>query len=304
MEKLLKQLVGKKRKPLVVDGQLLCINRVPVMVELQHYSICFYLRDKNTEVDRAEGTKLMSDALATSMGYYAQMTGKEAYKSPVLSGIVDNFTGAIVITSNYFEQLLEISTTSDLAQCTAKQFETIIDFTANYTFNYYTVFLQLYSRRLISPQTPMIVRGHLIAGLFQPLEVSSAIISPLVLTANKWFTEIFSSDEVRLPIETSVGKRLELSCVASCDIIERIQFILQGGASPRLRVVKKLDRRHWMFMVTLSLLRQLDGERMQLLVKYYGRIYKELGESEAEALLCADLVRCGDKIKSSIRSVR
>lgn len=66
-----------------------------------------------------------------------------------------------------------------------------------YINNYYDIYNYLFNRRLMATHMPSFVKGHLVAGLFQPIMCSTELIpSPLIYPAVASVRTLLSGDSL------------------------------------------------------------------------------------------------------------
>lgn len=286
MASLLSDLLSGKGKPLICNGKLLMYGRQLIFVrESTNYSAIFTATSRNNaagagaEINLTTGESgpdkegkepepltersLINSILDFDRKYAAAWGRSPDSVSPnsIHKGI-DPYTGAIVLESELYHRMMDPyefhrtdRTYTDAAQ------KIRAGLLLEYINNYYDIYNYLFNRRLMATHMPSFVKGHLVAGLFQPIMCSTELIpSPLIYPAVASVRTLLSGDslavrdgagniEIRLePTETS-NRGLNLTCVSMYDFCRRFAPSDADGENGPLLVPKQLDKRVFMFVL-------------------------------------------------------
>lgn len=260
-------LLGGVKRPVILNGQLLCVDRTPVLVSRPAYHVEYKLAGTDKYVSADDGEELIASKSAAFVRKYGDiLSGTNSNPAEYLPASVDSYTGAIVLETKAFSEISRVDLHSGEFQLAKTTADLIKQFAAEYTENWFEIYLYLFNRRLSAQHMPYSVRSHLVAGLFQPLVVETRnILSPLRYGENQWFYNIFKEYEENLSLLGDNDKRISISCVAMCDIADIF----------RVPPMFNLDRNVWMFIVELLLLRQLNGEAAVQMTRRYPRLFSK-----------------------------
>lgn len=295
----LKGLLGKTKRAIVVNGQLLKAEKRRVVVSLNRYRTEYALMGTSTVYSEEKGDKLILNRIAEFDQRYRIMSDLKAV--PSLNSpdeenqfeiYVDPYTGAIIIESPTYKALYSPHMHEIGVQHTPQVAEAVLSFVREYTINYMDLFLHLFSRRISSPYSPISTRCHFVAGFFQPLMVeSSAIRSPFSFGQHKWFYDLFADEEKFLERSYDSSRKLNLSCVALCDIASKFNA----------KVIPEFKREVWMFMCLFTILNQIDKEDALQLRNAHDRLFQGIMEGADERLLLANMMQYVDRIRKAVR---
>lgn len=294
MVTLLKGLLGKVKRPIIVNGKLLTVGRSQVVVGLTNYHVVFSVLGSGDELDTEAGETLIKKSLQQfSEQFGAILDGSDIVDSQEsLDAFVDSFTGAIVIESQTYRAIYAERMHESGTQHRPEVALLVKDFVTYYTNCWMDIYVNLYNRRIGSPHSPIATRAHFVAGFFQPLLISSAALrSPLEFGQNEWFYQIFSDSEEFLERSHDYVRNLSLSCVAMCDIANCFN----------VPVVTELDRLDWVLMCMLVLLSQLDKDASVELSKRYGSIFKRIMGRKESVVLFSSMMDYANKIRTAVR---
>lgn len=295
----LKGLLGKTKRAIVVNGQLLKVDRRRVVVSLNRYRTEYALMGTSTVYSEEKGDKLILDRITEFDTKYRIMAELKAIPALDDAGnanqfeiYVDPYTGAIIIESPTYKALYSPHMHEVGVQHTPQVAEAVLSFVQEYTMNYMDLFTHLFSRRIASPYSPITTRCHFVAGFFQPLMVeSSALRSPFSFGQHKWFYDLFASEEKFLERSYDSSRKLNLSCVALCDIATKFSA----------KVIPEFKRETWMFMCLFTILNQIDKDAALQLRNDYGRIFQGIMEDEDTRLLLGNMMQYVDRIRKAVR---
>ena len=289
----LKGLLGKNKRPIVVNGELLKNGRNLVVACLNNYKVEFSLLGTNTEWSVEKGTTFINERISKFVSDFGGILGKDIGADEA-TAYVDAFSGAVIIETLSYQALSAEHMHDRNVQHAPQVAQLLTRFLAEYTYNYMDIFVYLFNRRIAASHAPIITRGHFVAGLFQPLIVETkALRSPLSFGGNAWVLDIFAEQAEWLERSQDYARGLNLNCVASCDIASVFG----------VPVVTQMDRKNWMLMLELCLLTQLEKERGLQLRDWYGLIFNSIIESDAQRGLFAAMMDYTNKLRTGVRVV-
>lgn len=262
----LKGLLGKTNRPIVVNGKLLTSGRSPITACLQNYHVTFNVAGTQNEIPSDVADAMITSYLLEFREKYDSVLAGTNIVTDGVEADVDSFTGAVIIETPSYKRLLEQDMHDLRHQFNQKVTALAHDFIVDYTSNWFDNYLCLFNRRIAAQHMPINVRSHFVSGLYQPLVVgTSKLPSPLSYGCNEWFLNILHNDEEYLETDTGSNRKLNLSCIAMCDIAKAFN-------TP---VVFELDRKVWMLMVELLLLSKLDDAASSMMVRRYQHLFQK-----------------------------
>lgn len=255
MNQLSELISGTAKRPIIINGRLLTDEGQMVMARRESYRVEFirvgYGRQESVVED---GEGLMLRAVSAFNEKYGRIMGQGGGAHTDFMANVDTFTGAIVLHNAVFDTLMDKDNAQRLHDPT-QQFPVDIqnllrNFMVDLVAGYFIIYARLFNRRLMASHMPMFVKGHLVAGLYQPLVVATKFIdSPFRMGEFQWLTSYLNSPavlETYLERMYDTARGIELTAIAMSDLCTKLH----------LPLVKEMDRLHWMFMlcvVTLGL---------------------------------------------------
>lgn len=298
MASLLSELLSSKGKPLICNGRLLMYGRQLVFArESSNYSVVFTAASRNNksgagseinlttgEGTSAEGTekqteaiteKTVIDSLLEFDRKYAPAWGRAAdsVSASKIERAIDPYTGAVVLESELYHKMMDPYEFHRTDRNYTEQAQQIrAELLLDYINNYYDIYTYLFNRRLMATHMSSFVKGHLVAGLFQPIICSTELIrSPLDYPAVASFMSLLHGEsgaitdgagniEIRLEPTENSNRGLRLTCVSTYDFTRRFQatydYVRPNPDSDErvrvdlpLRVPKQLDKRVFMFIL-------------------------------------------------------
>ena len=267
METLLKSLLGKTKRPIIINGSLAKLgDRSPIFASLSGYALLF-------ETSGVQSVVIDTDnMLAAIQNELNEWDAK--YNLPALVNVakgydylfrVDNFTGALIIQSPLFQVMADPANHGQGKQQQQSVQDAFAQFLADYTADYFEVFLYLLNRRITAQHMPVKVKGHLTGGFFQPVIVETEYIrSPFSYPAFDWLVGMLVQRSIVLEHHADSNRRLDLTCIAMCDLAECFGLQLP---------VVELDKRVFLLMLCMTALSRLDMERANALGKKYGKLF-------------------------------
>lgn len=247
MVKVLQGLLGKTKCPLILNGKLYCIRNNPVLVSLSKYTLEFRTARDDELLDSDQQLEEMRSQLIATESY---LLGRDIEWANIrYTADVDTFSGAIVIRSAAYSQMFNPENYELGIQHTPEVLEKLRKLMVDYISDYYAIFARLLSRRITAQHMPVQIRSHLVAGLFQPLVVSTKLIpSPMEFEWNRWYTDLFGDNNTYLERSADTTRKLNISCIAMCDVADTFD-------TP---VIFELDRKAFMLMSMLLITTQID----------------------------------------------
>lgn len=293
MVKLLKGLLGKTKKAVVVNGRLLSVDRKHVTAFMNNYRIEFEVMGTGQALNTDQGINLIVKELKEFNERYAGIV-LDSQAQDYIEAFVDAYTGAVVIENTAYKMLYDRANHAVGVQCMAVHERYLRQFISEYTFNYMDSFVFLLNRRIAAQHMSMQVRGHFVAGFYQPLVVDTVgTASPFTFGEHAWFRQIFEPYEKHLEHTSDSNRKLELSCVASCDI----------SAIFGCPVVPQLERDRWMFICLVVALSQLDKEQSLNLTRRYGRMFESIISDEGRKELMSRMMLYAEKARKAMRVI-
>lgn len=279
----LSDLLSSKGKPLICNGKLLMYGRQLVFArESTNYSVVFTTASRNnnsgagSEIILSEGTtedgedkvvlneKTLIDSLLDFDRKYASAWNRtpESVSPKNLFKAVDPYTGAVILESELFRKMMDPyefhRTDRNYNEAAMKiRAELLLD----YINNYYDIYTYLFNRRLMATHMSSFVKGHLVAGLFQPIICSTELIrSPFDYSAVAQVLTLLSGDHaairdsagdivVRLEPTENSNRGLTLTCVSMYDFCNRFNPRENIESGRPLLVPKQMDKRVFMFVL-------------------------------------------------------
>lgn len=294
-------LLGKFGRPMIVCGQLVIHNHSIVLASLDNYHV--YFRTQDGEILEVEGVEsLLTNIIVEFERKYAQMRlgFKQEHVDLENSAIAnveasaDMFTGAIVIRSALYREMSKLELHSHDVQLSAKQAELVREFAVEFIENYYHIYCTMFHRRIVAQHMPMQVKAHFVKGLFQPLIVETDLIrSPFKYGENEWIYALFKPCEVYLERKEHSVRKLNLSCLAMCDVA-RIY---------NTDVVTEMDKRQFLLLLCMSCLHVLDIERSVALTARYKRVYNSILATESGKNLMSQMINYAESSHRQLKVV-
>lgn len=285
MGSLLSDLLSSKGKPIICNGKLLMYGRQLIFArEDTNYRVVFTATSRNNEANSGSGEinltmgegsnteeqaiteKSVIQGLLDFDRKYAPAWGRSP-ESVTAAGIVkgvDPYTGAVVLESELYHRMMDPKEfhRSD-RNYDAAAMNIRVELLLDYVNNYYDIYRYLFNRRLMATHMSPFVKGHLVAGLFQPVICSTELIrSPMEYPALSGFMSLLHGDtailsdgggniEIQLEPTENSNRGLKLTCVSMYDFVQRFHPEDENGEgnAKRLYVPRQLDKRLFMFVL-------------------------------------------------------
>ncbi len=286
MASLLSDLLSSKGKPVICNGKLLMYGRQLIFArENTSYSVVFTATSRNNKANNGaseinlttgEGAGEKDDACTEETVIeglldfdrkYAPAWGRtpDSVSASKIVRSVDPYTGAVVLESELYHRMMDpyefhrADRNYDEAAMRIR-----VELLLDYVNNYYDIYRYLFNRRLMATHMSSFVKGHLVAGLFQPVICSTELIrSPMEYPALSGFMSLLHGEsamiidgggniEVRLEPTENSNRGLKLTCVSTYDFVKRFHPSPtkgEEGQPERLYVPKQLDKRIFMFVL-------------------------------------------------------
>ena len=298
MDTLLKSLLGKSKRPMIINGSLAKLGqRSPILASLSGYSLVFETGGSvATTIEKDEMLEAIQEEMNNWDAKYNDSHLVSAARDKDYCFKVDNFTGALIIQSPLFQVLADVANHNPDRQQPAVVKDMLKSFVADYTIDYFEVFLYLLNRRITAQHMPVRVKGHLTGGFFQPVIVETdGIKSPFGYPEFGWLFDDLNKRSVTLEYHTDSSRKLDLTCIAMCDLSEFF-----GIRYP----VVELDRRIFLLMLSMTSLSQLDIEKANKLGEQYSKLFAVAVTSPLERALrdSSRILTDEDKHRLSLRN--
>lgn len=278
-------LSDKMRKPVIINGRLFTDGNAIIMLRREKYRvIVIKVMPGQQEEILENGDELLvgfADAFDQKYGSLFNDGGKPRQEDANYFANVDPFTGAIVLKNELYTRLLDKDNEfrfHDPSFQLKTPVQTVVDeFVKEFVMNYFEIYSYLLNRRLMASHMPVKIKGHLVAGLFQPIVVGTKHIDcPLHLGEFSWFFDSLNSPtQVEKPLESiyETSRGLELSAVAMSDFSQRFY-------TP---CAQNLNRLYFQFILyTILLNTHKDGTAAEM-VKRFRRIYHAMEQGRGDA---------------------
>lgn len=268
---------GKLRRPLIINGKLVVMHNAIVTVRRENYHVVFSCRGRSGEETMIDDGDSLLDQYATEFNTRYEVTStRDREAMTKFTASVDPFTGAIVLKNGLYERLLdrydELHFHDGTRQFMQTTQDTITDFVKQLSLDYFEIFRVLLSRRLMASHMPIKIKGHLVAGLFQPLTIATKYIDcPFTLGEFAWMTQLLNSPEVlteRLEGVSETSRGLEITVIAMSDFSSKF-----GVPCP-----KELNRIYFQFCLYTMLLEALVPGGGSAMSQGYPRVYRQIEE--------------------------
>lgn len=296
----LKGLLGKSPRPIVVCGRPLMDDRALITASLENYRVVFKNSRYGHIIDSGNGIARLHQAVQSFeeefggiLQGYTRGTSDNGDEVQV-HACVDSFTGAVIIETDSYRELIKQRLHSSEMQLTVTQEVIVRKFAVRHLQNYCEIFTLLFNRRIVAQHMPIMIKCHMVKGLFQPLVVETVNLpSPFRYDENKWLYDVLRPSEVFLEHKEDGVRKLNFSCVAMCDI----------ASAFNTRTIQELDRRSWVVMLTLICLSQLSQESSQETFKRFGYYTQRLKEGAPERALFDAMSTCAFSRNKTIAKI-
>ena len=293
----LKGLLGKSYRSIVICGKVFTLDKQMVVVRAENYHEYFVLagRDSRLDTDRIYG--LMSAAVhkfEQEFGVLLRPYDAENEENFGVTCSVDSFTGAIVIETFAYKELISKRLHNSDLQLSVKQAELIKKFAVSQWVDYYDLYCKLFNRRLLSQYMPYKIKSHFVAGLFQPLVVETELLpSPLTYGEASWLYSYLRTREVLLESRAETARKITITAISSYDIAQLFQC----------NIIREWDRKAFMFVLTIAALDQLDREAGVALTKQHKYTFNKIMNDQNTTNLLSNIMQYGLDINKSLRVV-
>lgn len=271
------------KRAVIINGKLVTNKGRTVYVKMAsnyHISFLTVLPNKE-EVELPEGDMLLDSIAAEFNEKYKSLANGNEDLLIHFQANIDSFTQTVVLKNGLYNFLIDKGDENHLHDGT-RQFQEdaqvlLKEFVVESIINYLEIYIFRIGRRLTGGHMPAIVKGHLVAGLYQPLVVQTKHIEcPLKFGELSWFLNYLNSPEsVEEYIErTQETKRgLDLSVIAISDL----------NAKFSTPIIRELNRVHWLFILYASILGRLDQNGSSRFIAKYQNLYKAITENRGVA---------------------
>ena len=290
----LKGLLGKTPRPIIINGKLLCEGRNPIRVYMSSFKEVYRVSGTQKELTSEQAEEMINSAITEFRTKYDSVLVGTGYDPNEVSGTVDSFSGAIILNSKSFTVLASEENHRTGVQHTANVAALLKQFMVEYICNYYDIYVYLLNRRISAQHMPSIMKAHFTHGLFQPIIVSTADIkTPLAYDENAWMHHAFRSEEKYLERQEDGNRKLNLSCIAMCDIARIFN-------AP---IVLDMDRKEFVLITLLCVLSQLDQTASQELSKKYSSTFSNVMNERSRVELFSAMMKYATKTRTALKVV-
>lgn len=269
-------LSDKGKKPIIINGRLAMDGNAVLMLKREKYRVnVIKVLPGRQEVLLDEGDDVLSNlAEAFNKKYMGALGMSDTEELKQHYANVDPFTGAVVLKNELYNQLLDKGNKRHFhdgtIQFKAQLQDTLDEFTKEFVMNYFEIYSYLLNRRLMASHMPVKIKGHLVAGLYQPIIVGTRHIDcPLSLGEFSWFLDAINNPtpcEERLESEFETTRGLELTAISMYDFSKKFN-------TPCL---KNLNRLYFQFILYTNLLNILKDGNASEMVNRFKRIYQSM----------------------------
>ena len=286
---MLNQLSGllsdKMRKPIIINGKLVTEGNAVIMLRREKYRvIAIKVMPGQVEEVIENGDELLVSLVNDFTQKYGSLFnngGKQPAEDINYFANVDTFTGAIVLKNELYVRMLDENNEFKFHDTTFQlksPVQAVVDeFIKEFTLNYFEIYSYLLNRRLMASHMPVKIKGHLVAGLYQPLVVGTKHIDcPLRLGEFSWFFDYLNTPspcEKQLESVYETSRGLELTAVAMCDFAQKFY-------AP---CAQNLNRLYFQFILYSILLDFWRDGSASLMVKRFRRIWRSMENGRGDA---------------------
>lgn len=294
---------GKVRKPLVLNGQLVMDGQSLVTVHRDNYAVAVTkMIGGSTEVEVKDPEALLASYADAFNKKYSGVASRGDGDLVSFYANVDPFTGAVVLKNGLYQKLLDRGNDHhfhDGRMQFKPEIQSIVtEFNKEFILNYFEIYSYLFNRRLMSSHMSVKVKGHLVAGLFQPLVVRTRHIDcPMELPEFQWFFDYLNSPgncEKQLESVQETVRGLQLTAIAMSD------FSAKFGTP----CVKEFNRLYFQFILYTILLDTLAEGSASLMPQKFKKIYRTMQAGRGDAANALPFfTACIDGIKACRRQI-
>lgn len=285
------------KRPIILNGKLLTDQGSTIYVSLQdNYKLRFTKRNRDrseTEIEDYQMKLKIDTEISSFNKIYEVFESSNSSLSKNFTRGIDNFTQAIVIKSGMFTHLLDVDNTAhfhDGSMQFIPEVRVLLNkFITDYTTGYFEIFSHLMNRRLMTNHMPFIIKGHLVAGLYQPLIVETKFIdSPLRCKRFSWLMDCLNYPSTVVEIlETKFdnNRSLGLEVISMADLEEKF-------STPCLRNLSRVD---WMFMLLICVLKYISDSSCAEFVQAHSGLYNSIVQPKPERVPVSKFLLTLDK---------
>lgn len=219
----LKELVGEKRHPIIIDGQLLKSKNGNILYAQglgKNFSIFTLDRQyKEVTLNLSDVTSYLDKIVEDSMTKYYNLVNNPSKTESIHSALTCKSTGILVLKTPYYALLSsdKIQNANNLPKHVEKALH---HFLLDELINYYLIFIRIFKPR-ISRINKTFVKAHLVQDLFVPFRVSTKeILCPFNYPYfNTLFSKLILCEE-KLSTTADRLVNFDLTAVAACDFAD------------------------------------------------------------------------------------
>lgn len=297
MVRQLSGLVSEKvKKPIILNGKLVVDDGALVLARREKYSVIFSKSVGGKEVTIENAEDILNAYADAFNSKFSGVFSRVDTNATSFHANVDSFSGAVVLKNGIYTALLDKSDENHFhdgrMQFRSQVQDLITEFNRDFIFDYFDIYQLLLDRRLMASHIPAKIKGHLVAGLYQPLVVRTRHIDcPLELPEFQWFFNHINSPEIceeRLESVQETARGLELTVIAMSD------FSKKFGT----KCMRELNRRYFQFILYAILCGQLNPGFSAAMCQRYKNLYRYLqtGNGDTEGVY-SFLLECSDGIQ-------
>lgn len=292
-------LSGRLKKPIIINGRLVTMDNRILMASRDNYKVIFTLVGAGTtETVIENGEEIIEKRAVEFNRKYSKIYGRQNDDVTQFSASVDSFTGAVILKNPLYEFLLDKNDEQHFhdgtRQFTEDTQKLITEFTKELVINYFEIYCHLFNRRLMASHMPIMIKGHLVSGFYQPLVIRTrGIDCPLELGEFAWFHEFINSPEVcekRLESIQETTRGLELTAISMYD------FSAKFGVS----CVKELNRLYFMFILYTILINTLEDGASGEMVNHFKKIYASIQNQRVLITFFAECVQSVQRMRTGL----
>lgn len=273
---------SKARKTIIINGKLVTVDGRILTARRENYrTVLSTVGAGKEETIVDNGDEILSQFADNFNKKYTAIATGDAEELQQFRANVDPFTGSIVMKNGLYDRLFdrnnELHIHDGVIQLLPDVRKEVREFSCSLILDYFEIYHVLLNRRLMSSHIPMTIKGHLVAGLFQPLVVKTKQIDcPLELAEFDWLHEYLREPESVEKIlegvqETSRG--LGLTAIAMSDFADKF-------GTP---IVTELNRLYFQYILYYILINTFDATGYERMEKRFSRIASSIQDGRGDA---------------------
>ena len=247
----LKELLGKTKSIIIVNGKLLTVNGFPVFGRKPNKTVKFFYTDNHqAEHEVPNAVELIEHMLMEFDEKYGVLY-KDLDSVGVTVGTGCVYTHAVSLSSQIYTLLQDECMRTNI-QYADDVDSILLDFLYHEVVNSYEVFERVLKIYLIKNRFPTVVKGHLAGRFYQPyIFDTKAIHSAFNYGRFSWFKSMIAKDGLKLiDVHSSSGPRANMFVVPTdsyCDLL-------------RMKIIPDVDSRFFIFALHACMINQICVE--------------------------------------------